>query len=67
MKQIALAFPMGVSHLERVAYGIRRYNRKKANWLLITNPEKHHLELEQLRNWQGMELLASLILQKRPR
>ncbi|MCM8532658.1 MAG: substrate-binding domain-containing protein, partial [Lentisphaeraceae bacterium] len=53
MKQIALAFPMGVSHLERVAYGIRRYNREKANWLLITNPERHHLELEQLRNWQG--------------
>ena len=53
MKQIALAFPMGVSHLERVAYGIRRFNRENTGWLLVTNPERHHLELEQLRNWQG--------------
>jgi LacI family transcriptional regulator len=53
MKQIALAFPLGVSHLERVAYGIRRYSREKANWQLITNPEKHHLEVEQLADWHG--------------
>jgi LacI family transcriptional regulator len=53
MKQIALAFPMGVSHLERVAYGIRRYNKEHGNWLLVTNPERHNLELAQLRNWQG--------------
>ena len=53
MKQIALAFPLGVSHLERVAYGIRRFSRESSNWQLITNPEKHHLEIEQLVNWDG--------------
>ena len=53
MKQIALAFPMGVSHLERVAYGIRRYSRERGNWQLITNPEKHILEINQLANWHG--------------
>lgn len=53
MKQIALAFPMGVSHLERVAYGIRRYSREHGNWQLITNPEKHILEIGQLANWKG--------------
>jgi len=53
MKQIALAFPMGVSHLERVAYGIRRYSRERGDWQLITNPEKHILEISQLANWKG--------------
>jgi LacI family transcriptional regulator len=58
MKQIALAFPMGVSHLERVAYGIRRYSRERGDWMLISNPERHHLEIEQLRNWQGTGIIG---------
>ena len=64
MKQIALAFPLGVSHLERVAYGIRRYNRERTSWQLITNPEKHHLEIEQLENWQGEGVIGFINTEK---
>jgi LacI family transcriptional regulator len=64
MKQIALAFPLGVSHLERVAYGIRRYNREKTNWQLITNPEKHHLEIEQLSEWNGNGIIGFINTEK---
>ena len=64
MKQIALAFPLGVSHLERVAYGIRRYNREKTNWQLITNPEKHHLEIEQLSEWNGDGIIGFINTEK---
>ena len=60
LKQIALAFPMGVSHLERVAFGIHRYAQEQGDWLLISNPERHHLSLSDLKGWQGDGLVAFL-------
>jgi len=60
LKQIALAFPMGVSHLERVAFGIHRYAQEQGDWLLVSNPERHHLSLSDLKGWQGDGLVAFL-------
>ncbi|MDD7986532.1 DNA-binding transcriptional regulator [Lentisphaera marina] len=48
-KRIVLAFPMGSSHWEKTAYGIRAYcNEEKENWKLITNPETHILKLSDI-------------------
>ena len=50
---IALAFPMGVSHLEEIAYGIRKYCKEHSvNWMLVSNPEKHHLQISEIQPGQ---------------
>ena len=52
-KKIALAFPMGVSHLEEIAYGIRTYCKEhNTNWMLVSNPEKHHLQISEINPGQ---------------
>lgn len=58
MKRIALAFPTGVQHLERVAFGIRRYANENGNWAILTNPETHFLSISSLRKWDGDGVIA---------
>ena len=49
-KRIALAFPMGSSHWEKTAYGIRSYcNQERDKWKLITNPETHDLKISEIK------------------
>ena len=52
-KKVALAFPMGVSHLEEIAYGIRTYCKEhNTHWMLVSNPEKHHLQISEIHPGQ---------------
>ncbi|MEN9359328.1 MAG: hypothetical protein RL095_863 [Verrucomicrobiota bacterium] len=59
LKQIALAFPLGIRHLEKVTAGISRFARERG-WRLITNPESHRLRFEELQGWQGDGIIAFL-------
>lgn len=54
---IALSFPSGVLHLERLAMGIRRY-AKDLPWQWVTSPEKHFLSIKSLENWNGDGVIA---------
>ncbi len=63
-KRIALAFPMGVQHLERVAYGIRNYALANTDWIFVTNPETHVLDPETLAGWDGDGVVAMVNTQK---
>lgn len=60
MKKIALAFPVGVDHLAQVAFGIRKFSREFTNWQLITNPERHRLEVHELRGWDGDGVISQI-------
>ena len=60
MKKIALAFPVGVNHLAQVAYGIRKFTRERVQWQLITNPERHRLEISELRGWDGDGIIGQI-------
>lgn len=60
-KRVALAFSMGVSHLEEIAYGIRQYCREHdLSWALVNNPEKHHLQISDLLPGQVDGVIAML-------
>ncbi|WDE95533.1 substrate-binding domain-containing protein [Lentisphaera profundi] len=60
-KRIALAFPMGSSHLEKTAYGIRQYcNSESDKWKLITNPETHILKLSDIQQNSVDGIIAML-------
>lgn len=74
-KRIVLAFPMGSSHWEKTAFGIRSYcNTERENWKLITNPETHVLKLSDiplnsadgaiamLRNTEDIEIASHLAI-----
>ena len=56
---IALSFPSGVLHLERLAKGIRRY-AKDLPWQWVTSPEKHFLSIKSLENWKGDGVIAMI-------
>jgi LacI family transcriptional regulator len=59
LKRVALAFPLGVDHLAEVAYGIRSF-AGAANWQFLTNPERHRLEIRDLKNWDGDGIIAQI-------
>ncbi|WP_162026365.1 DNA-binding transcriptional regulator [Lentisphaera araneosa] len=59
MKRVALAFPIGVDHLTEVLYGIRNHPCA-ANWQFLTNPERHRLEIRDLKNWDGDGIIAQI-------
>lgn len=53
-KLIALAFPLGVPHLEGVFRGIVRYVRqRRLRWSFLTASESWALSFHQLRGWNG--------------
>jgi LacI family transcriptional regulator len=53
-KQIALAFPLGVSHFEGIVRGIVDFSQQHGlRWSLLTMPESLELSVAQLRSWRG--------------
>lgn len=52
-KRIALALPLGVSHLEEVVHGIQLHARKQLNWDFVTSPETHSIPVSSLAGWDG--------------
>ena len=62
--KIALAFPMGVNHLERVARGIRQYSREQGGWTFFTSPESHHVEVSDLEGFDGDGIIGFLNTQE---
>jgi len=52
-KRIALALPLGVSHLEEVVHGIQLHARKQINWDFVTSPETHSIPVSSLAGWDG--------------
>ena len=60
---IALSFPSGVLHLERLAIGIRRYARDLP-WQWVTSPEKRILGISSLQDWQGDGVIAMVNTKK---
>jgi len=62
-RSIALSFPSGVLHLERLAMGIRRYARDLP-WQWVTSPEKHFLSIQSLKGWKGDGVIAMVNTQQ---
>ena len=56
--KIALALPMGVPHLERVAYGIRQYAHQHCNWQFVASPETWAMSITSLEGWDGDGVIA---------
>lgn len=56
--EIALAFRVGVPHLERVAQGIREYAQKHTDWRFLISPETHDLPPASLEGWRGAGVIA---------
>lgn len=53
-KLIALAFPLGIPHLERIAHGIVRFaQERRLRWSYLTSPESLTLSATQLNGWRG--------------
>lgn len=56
--EIALAFNVGVTHLERVVRGIRDYAKRHTDWRFLISPETHYLAPAALKGWQGDGVIA---------
>lgn len=56
--EIALAVNVGITHLERVVRGIRRYSKETANWRFLVNPETHGFSPAALEGWRGDGVIA---------
>lgn len=50
---MALAFPIGLAHLERVVRGIMDYARQRAHWIFTRIPEALSPSILWLRHWPG--------------
>ena len=59
-KLVALAFPVGETHLERAQRGIRAYAQQHGPWTLVRNPEAPMLSVESLEDWHGDGVIAYL-------
>jgi LacI family transcriptional regulator len=60
-RHIALAFPVGLAHLQRVMQGIVEYARGHGRWLFTTSPEAVTLPIQSLRGWRGHGVIATLV------
>ncbi len=57
-REVALALPAGVPHLERVLHGIRIYAQRHADWVFIASPETHFMSVAGLEGWTGDGVIA---------
>jgi len=57
-KEVALALPAGVPHLERVLHGIRIYSQKHGDWVFVASPETHFMSVTSLEGWDGDGVIA---------
>ncbi len=52
-KRIALAFPTGVPHFQRVLHGIVGYARTHGDWAFSTSPETFSVSIDELKENVG--------------
>jgi LacI family transcriptional regulator len=59
LRNVALAFPMGLAHQQPMIGGITGYARGR--WTLTASPEIGTLSLERLRGWPGDGAIAAVL------
>lgn len=59
-KRIALAFTIGLPHVERILRGILDYARQRGPWHLDFNPETGGISIASLRHWRGDGIIGML-------
>ncbi len=62
-RHVALAFPMGLAHLQPLVQGITDYTREHGRWMFTTSPETVMLSVQSLGGWQGDGVIAVLVNQ----
>ena len=60
VRHVALAFPMGLAHLQPLVRGIEEYARAHGRWSFTTAPESAVLAVGRLRGWGGHGVIAAL-------
>lgn len=60
-RHIALAFPMGLAHLQPLVRGITDYARAHGPWIFTSNPETVTMPIQSLRGWRGDGVIAVLL------
>jgi LacI family transcriptional regulator, galactose operon repressor len=61
IKEIALAFPMGVQHLERLVFGLHSYSLEhQLDWQWVTSPDTHSLPVSALQGWDGDAVIGMI-------
>ena len=61
VRHIALAFPMGLAHLQPLVQGITDYARAHGRWLFTSSPEAVTLSIQSLHGWRGDGVIATLV------
>lgn len=59
-RHIALAFPMGLAHLQPLVRGITDYARGRS-WIFTSNPETVTMPIQSLRGWRGDGVISVLL------
>jgi LacI family transcriptional regulator len=59
-RQIAVAFPTSVSHLEHSLRGVHDYMQQHEQWTLIVGTEIHFLPVRSLVGWEGDGVIAMI-------
>lgn len=60
-KHIALAFPMGLAHLQPLVRGITDYARTHGPWSFTSNPETVIMPIQSLLGWRGDGVISVLL------
>lgn len=60
-RHIALAFPVGLAHLQPLVKGITDYARANCSWIFTTNPETVTLPIQSLRGWRGDGVITIIL------
>lgn len=62
-QHIALAFPIGLAHLQPLVQGITDYARGHCSWVFTSNPETVTMPVQSLRGWRGDGVIAVILTQ----
>lgn len=60
-RHIALAFPIGIAHLQSLVRGITDYARANCSWIFTSNPETVTLPIQSLRGWRGDGVITVIL------
>jgi LacI family transcriptional regulator len=60
VRHVALAFPLGVAHLQPAVEGISDYARAHGEWSFTMSPETVTMPVQSLRGWRGDGAIAML-------
>lgn len=61
VRHVALAFPMGLAHLQPLVQGITDYARAHGPWIFTSNPETVTMPIQSLRGWRGDGVIAVVL------